>query len=53
VCTFLLDINPAEIKPPLGQFQHTLFKKEDIKKLMYSINNKINMGYPIVTRDFD
>jgi hypothetical protein len=41
VCTFLLDINPTDIKPPLGQFQHTLFSKEDIKKLMHTINNKI------------
>ena len=41
VCTFLLDINPADIKPPLGQFQHTLFTKEDIKRLIHTINNKI------------
>ena len=41
VCTFLLDINPAEIKPPLGQFQHTLFKKDDMKKLIFDINNKM------------
>src|SRR5438270_7602022 len=25
VCTFLMDLKPADIKPPLGQFQHTLF----------------------------
>lgn len=42
VCTFLLDIKPADVKPPLGQFQHTLFNKEDIKKLIVTINNKIN-----------
>ncbi|MGI8638285.1 MAG: hypothetical protein ACR2KZ_23070 [Segetibacter sp.] len=41
VCTFLLDINPAEIKPPLGQFQHTQFNKEYIKKLLHTINEKI------------
>lgn len=41
VCTFLLDVNPADIKPPLGQFQHTLFTKEDIRKLIQTINNKI------------
>jgi hypothetical protein len=41
VCTFLLDINPADIKPPLGQFQHTLFTKEDVNKLMHTINKKI------------
>lgn len=43
VCTFLLDINPADIKPPLGQFQHTLFIKEDVKKLMLTINAKIGV----------
>jgi len=41
VCTFLLNINPTDIKPPLGQFQHTLFSKEDIRRLMHTINNKI------------
>ncbi len=41
VCTFLLDVNPAEIKPPLGQFQHTTFTKDDIRKLIHAINNKI------------
>lgn len=41
VCTFLLDVNPADVKPPLGQFQHTSFSKDDIRKLMHTINNKI------------
>jgi hypothetical protein len=41
VCTFLLDISPADVKPPLGQFQHTLFVKEDIRKLVQTINDKI------------
>jgi len=41
VCTFLLNVNPADIKPPLGQFQHTTFAKQDVLKLMRTINNKI------------
>jgi hypothetical protein len=41
VCTFLLDVNPADIKPPLGQFQHTLYNKDDLRKLVHTINNKI------------
>ncbi len=41
VCTFLLDVNPADVKPPLGLFQHTLFNKDDVKKLVHTINNKI------------
>jgi len=41
VCTFLLDINPTDIKLPLGQFQHTQFSKEDVRILIRTINNKI------------
>lgn len=41
VCTFLFDLNSADIKPPLGQFQHTLNNEEDIKKLLFTINNKL------------
>lgn len=44
VCTFLLDISPSEVKPPLGQFQHTTFSKEDIMKLTHTINSKIILG---------
>lgn len=55
VCTFLLDINPAEVKPPLGQFQHTSFNKDDIKKLMHTINNKIlaNKEKTLPEKDLD
>jgi len=41
VCTFLLDVSAANIKLPLGQFQHTASAQEDIRKLMHTINNKI------------
>lgn len=41
VCTFLLDVKPTDVKPPLGQFQHTAFSKEDMKKLIYTINSKV------------
>jgi hypothetical protein len=55
VCTFLLDVNPADIKPPLGQFQHTLFDKEDLRKLVHTINNKIisNGEKTIPEKDLD
>jgi hypothetical protein len=33
VCTFLLDLTPADIAPPLAQFQHTTFQKEDVLKV--------------------
>lgn len=38
VCPFLLDIKRTDIKGPLIQFQSTLFEKEDILKLIKSIN---------------
>lgn len=41
VCTFLLDISPTDVKQPLSQFQHTKFEKEDLRKLMYTINRAV------------
>jgi hypothetical protein len=38
VCTFLLDVVPGDIEPPLGQFQHTTFAKPDVFKLVQTIN---------------
>lgn len=40
VGTFLLDVKPSDVEPPLSQFQHTLFEKEDLRKLVQTINNK-------------
>lgn len=55
VCTFLLDISPADIRPPLGQFQHTLFAKEDVKKLIHTINGKLSTvnEKPLPEKDLD
>lgn len=39
-CTFLLDVRPSDIEPPLGDFQHTIFDKEDIRRLAHTINDK-------------
>ncbi len=47
VCTFLLDINPSEIEPPLSQFQCTLYKEDDFFKLVKTINEKINKDNPV------
>lgn len=41
VCTFLLGVQPADVKQPLGQFQHTSFEKSDVRKLMSMINVKV------------
>ncbi len=40
VCTFLLDLKHTDIKPPLALFQHTIFEKEDIRKLLHTINRE-------------
>lgn len=44
VITFLLDIEPSDIEQPLAQFQHTLFKKDDIKKLVNTINKTLKLS---------
>jgi len=41
VCTFLIDLKPADIAPPIAQFQHTQYDKEDIRKMVYTINGII------------
>lgn len=41
VCTFLLDVNATDVTPPLSIFQNTKFEKEDLRKLLHSINKKI------------
>lgn len=41
VCTFLLDVTNADVELPLGQFQHTLFTREDVLKLVQTINKAV------------
>lgn len=41
VSPFLFDIKRAEITGPILQFQSTVFEKEDVKKLVYSINKAL------------
>lgn len=43
-CTFLLDIVPADVKPPLAQFQHTELKKGDVLKLLQTINSQVKQA---------
>ncbi|MEY4547830.1 MAG: hypothetical protein RL685_4025 [Pseudomonadota bacterium] len=38
VCTFLLDLAHTDVAPPLGNFQHTLAEKADVRKLLGDIN---------------
>lgn len=41
VCTLLLDIAPADVEQPLGQFQHTKTDKADIFHLLRTINTAV------------
>jgi hypothetical protein len=41
VCTLLYQIEPADVREPLAQFQTTKAHREDIKKLILTINNTL------------
>lgn len=38
VCPFVFDLKRAEVKGPILQFQSTIFEKEDVKKLLVTLN---------------
>lgn len=38
VCPFIFDLKRAEVKGPILQFQSTIFEKEDVKKLLVTLN---------------
>jgi hypothetical protein len=38
VCTFLLNLSPSDVEWPLAQFQHTQVSKDDVKKLVETVN---------------
>jgi hypothetical protein len=41
VCTFLFDVEPADVEPPLGDFQHTRAVKGDVHRLIQTINGAL------------
>ena len=44
VCPFLFDIKRSEVNGPILQFQSTIFEKDDIKKLLFSLNQACAQG---------
>ena len=38
VCPFIFDLKRAEVKGPILQFQSTIFDKDDVKKLLLTLN---------------
>lgn len=41
VCTFLYGLEPANIREPLAQFQTTKAQRDDVEKLIQTINNAL------------
>lgn len=39
VCTFLIDLKPADLEDPLAQFNHTMPEKGSVWELMRTLNN--------------
>ncbi len=39
IFTFLIDLEPNDVKPPLSQFNHTSPSREDVYRLVATINN--------------
>lgn len=44
VCPMLFDVEPSDIKGPLVQFQATQFNKEEVKKLVKTVNGELAEG---------
>jgi hypothetical protein len=42
VWTFLLDVTNAEVPPPLGRFQHTEAKRDEVSRMLQSINARLS-----------
>lgn len=41
VCTFLFELDPVDVRDPLAQFQTTKAQKDDLRKLIHTINNSL------------
>ena len=41
VCPFLIGLTPSDVKPPLAQFQATRAEKEDVLKLLKTLNSAL------------
>lgn len=56
VCTLLLgQLKPADVKGPLASFQHTVFNREDFRKLIAGINKQAEeqLSEVVITKIFD
>lgn len=56
VCTFLVDLQPTDIEPPLAQFNHTLPNESDMRSLIHTLNDSLKenkLRDDILTEVFD
>lgn len=56
VCTFLVDLQPTDIEPPLAQFNHTLPNETDMRSLIHTLNDSLKenkLRDDILTEVFD
>jgi len=55
VCTFLVGLREVDVEPPLGQFQATPFDRNEVKKLLVTINNCVgdHGGKPLSAATLD
>lgn len=44
VCPFLIGLEPSDVKPPLAQFQATKGQKDDVLKLLKTLNSALGDG---------
>lgn len=56
VCTFLIDLEPADLQPPLAQFNHTFATKESLWELVSTLNNGLEsagLDFSVLERVFN
>jgi len=44
VCTLLFELEPIDVREPLAQFQHTRATKDDLRKLISTINSALGQS---------
>lgn len=52
IWTFLHGLTPGDVPPPLGKFQHTVAEKQDVLRLLKTINSRLAAvgGEPLLDR---
>jgi hypothetical protein len=53
VATLLLDVRAEQVEPPLSQFQHTKAERDDVLRLMETINRRVSAAGEKPRRDDD